>query len=165
MGIIGPYYVRFPSIWLPFGPLGLQWQPFGGHWVYQLGGPIKLSDHIMLDFPPYGCQFAHWRYKAAVWVASLMVASLMVASLMVATLMVASLMVASLMVGSLMVPTLMVARLIDVTLIDARLIDVMLMVASLIEGGAEEEVTGWLLKTRTHLRRVVGKNKHVNISE
>ena len=33
--ICRPFDVRFPPIWLQFGPLGLrlQWQPFGGHWA------------------------------------------------------------------------------------------------------------------------------------
>ena len=38
-----PFYVRFPPIWLPFGPQGLQWQPYGAPWVDQGWIPIKLS--------------------------------------------------------------------------------------------------------------------------
>ena len=70
----GLFYARFPRFWLPWGPLGQQWQRFwGALWVsrsatlmnitipralHQGRGPIKFQNIFLLGFPLYEHQFS-----------------------------------------------------------------------------------------------------------
>ena len=41
---------RFAPLWLPFGPLWVQWRPFGANRVHERGGKIKVSDISVLSY-------------------------------------------------------------------------------------------------------------------
>ena len=104
--------------------------------AHQGGGIINSSDHIMQDFPPYGCHGANWGCNGGRWERFWCIKQRIDPRLIDAMLIDASLIDARLIDAERMDAKRVDARLIDAMLIDSRLIDVMLMVASLIESEA-----------------------------